>query len=146
VIGLFRLFRRDRELAGVCLAALLLLVASNCTVRDWWGGASFGMRRLLSGTPLFALGLAVFLDDLRLALAHRTPHPERAAGATARRTGSRLLAPLACFGFSAWNLLLLAQYGLGMISHTGPVSLATIAANQPRVVARLVRLAAGILH
>ena len=145
VAGLFRLFRRDRELAGVCLAALLLLVASNGTVRDWWGGASFGMRRLISGTPLFALGLAVFLDDVRLALAHRAPRQVEGAGAPAARTGPRLLAPLACFGFSAWNLLLLAQYALGMISHSGPVSLASIAANQPGVVVRLVRLVGEVL-
>ena len=146
VAGLFRLLRRDRELAGVGLAALLLLVVSNCTVRDWWGGASFGMRRLVSGTPFFALGLAVFLDDLRLALAHRTPRPGNGAGAHVTSTGPRLLAPLAFFAFSAWNLLLLAQYALGMISHTGPVSLATIAANQPRVVARLIRLAGELLR
>ena len=145
VIGLFRLFRRDRELAGVCLAALVLLVASNCTVRDWWGGASFGMRRMVSGTPLLALGFAVFLDDLRLALAHRARRQGGGAGASAASTGPRLLAPLAFFGFSAWNLLLLAQYALGMISHSGPVSLATIAANQPRVVASLVRLVGEVL-
>jgi hypothetical protein len=145
VAGLFRLFRRDRELAGVCLAALLLLVASNCTVRDWWGGASFGMRRLVSGTPLFALGFAVFLDDLRMALAQRTPRQSGCAGVTATSAGPRLLAPLAFIGFSVWNLLLLAQYALGMISHSGPVSLATIAANQPRVVVRLVQLAGEVL-
>ena len=145
VAGLFRLFRRDRELAGIALAALLLLVASNCTVRDWWGGASFGMRRMVSATPLFALGFAVLLDDLRLALAHRTPRQRGSLGAPAAGTGPRLLAPLAFFGFSVWNLLLLAQYALGMISHTGPVSLATIAANQPRVVARMIRLAGEVL-
>jgi hypothetical protein len=146
VAGLFRLFRRERELAGVCLAALLLLIVSNCTVRDWWGGASFGMRRLVSGTPFFALGLAVFLEDVRLALARLTPRPNAGIGPLAAGTGPGLLAPFACFGFSAWNLLLLAQYALGMISHTGPVSLATIAANQPRVMARLIRLAAEVLR
>jgi len=145
VAGLFRLFRRDRELAGVCLAALLLLVASNCTVRDWWGGASFGMRRLVSGTPLFALGFAVFLDDVRMALAQRTARRGGGVGAGSASLGPRLLAPLAFFGFSVWNLLLLAQYALGMISHSGPVSLTTIAANQPRVVVRLVRLAGEVL-
>jgi hypothetical protein len=145
VAGLFRLFRRDRELAGVCLASLVLLVASNCTARDWWGGASFGMRRLVSGTPLFALGFAVFLDDVRMALAQRTPRRGGRVGAPAASTGPRRLAPLAFFGFSVWNLLLLAQYALGMISHSGSVSLVTIAANQPRVVVRLVRLVGEVL-
>jgi hypothetical protein len=100
----------------------------------------------VSGTPLFALGFAVFLDDLRAALARR---PRRRGGgiiAPATSTGPKLLAPLAFFGFSVWNLLLLAQYALGMISHSGPVSLATIAANQPGVVIRLVRLVGEVLH
>jgi hypothetical protein len=145
VAGLFLLFRRDRELAGVSLAAMLLLVVSNCTVRDWWGGASFGMRRLVSGTPLLALGFAVFLDDVRLALTQRTPHGSHGDAGRMATTGARLLAPLACFIFSAWNLLLLAQYALGMISHTGPVSLATIAANQPRVVVRVIRVVGEVL-
>ena len=145
VAGLFRLFRRERELAGVCLAALLLLVVSNCAVRDWWGGASFGMRRLVSGTPLFALGFAVFLDDVRLALSHWTLRGRCASGAPAVTARARLLAPLASFGFSVWNLLLLAQYALGMISHTEPVSLVTIATNQPKVVDRLVRLLGEVL-
>jgi hypothetical protein len=145
VAGLFRLFRRDRELAGVCLAALLLLVASNGTVRDWWGGASFGMRRLVSGTPLFALGFAVFLEDVRAALTQRKQRRSGGVVLPAASAGPKLLAPLAFLGFSIWNLLLLAQYALGMISHSGPVSLATIAANQPQVVVRLVRLVGEVL-
>jgi hypothetical protein len=103
------------------------------------------MRRLVSGTPLFALGFAVFLDDVRVALARREPRRGGRAGAPAPGNGPGLLAPLACLGFSAWNLLLLAQYALGMISHTGPASLATIAANQPKVVVRLIRLVAEVL-
>jgi hypothetical protein len=146
VVGLFLLSRRDRELAGVSLAAMLLLVVSNGAVRDWWGGASFGMRRLVSGTPLLALGFAVFLDDARLALTRRTPHGSHGARGPTATTGARLLAPLACFVFSAWNLLLLAQYALGMISHQGPVSLTTIATNQPAVVARVIRIVGEVLQ
>ena len=146
VAGLFLLFRRDRELAAVSLAAVLLLVVSNATARDWWGGASFGMRRLVSATPLLALGLAVALDDARLALARREPHGGHGGGAPAASAAARLLAPLACLVFSTWNLLLLAQYSLGMISHTGPVSLATIAANQPTVVARVIRVVGEVLR
>jgi hypothetical protein len=134
VFGLFLLGRRDRELATVSLLAVLLLAVSNATARDWWGGASFGMRRMLSATPLLALGLAACLDEFRRSLAHRAP------------AAARLAAPLALSAFVLWNVLLLAQYSLGMISHTGPVSLAAIAANQPAVVARLVRLAGDVLR
>lgn len=145
VIGLFLLSRRDRELAGVSLVAVLLLVVSNATARDWWGGASFGMRRLVSATPLFALGFAVLLDDVRLAWTRRTPVGSPDTGRRAAIAGAGLLAPLACFAFTAWNLLLLAQYALGMISHTGPVSLTTIAANQPAVAAKMIRVLGEVL-
>ncbi len=131
VAGLVLLARRERELAGVALAALALLVVANCAARDWWGGASFGMRRLVSGTPLLVLGLAAFLDAARRALA------ARGAGA------ARWLAPTLVGAFSAWNVLLMGQYALGMIDHRAAVPLARIAANQPLVVGRLLHLLAG---
>ncbi len=146
VAGLFLLFRRDRELAAVSLAALALLVIANCTVRDWWGGASFGMRRLVSGTPLLILGFAVFLEDARGALARREGMNARVPGAGKGASRAWWLAPLAAFALTGWNLLLLGQYALGMISHSGPVPLATIAANQPRVVARMIQIAGEVLR
>jgi hypothetical protein len=118
VVGLLLLLRRQRELAGVALASLALLVVANCTAPDWWGGASFGMRRLVSGTPLFVLGLAVALEAGGRALGGR------------RRPTAVWLAPVAALVFSAWNLGLLGQYALGMIDHNGPVSAGRIAANQ----------------
>ena len=127
VIGLFRLLRRDHALGGVCLATFGVMVLSNCVVPDWWGGAAFGMRRLVSATPLFILGLGVLLDDIRLAW-------ERGRESLA---APRILAPLVFVVFGVWNALLLVQYGLGMISHLEPVSFGTIAANQPAAVARL---------
>jgi hypothetical protein len=144
VLGLVLLARRERELGLVCLASLALLVLSNSMVRDWWGGASFGMRRLVSGTPCLAIGLAVFLDRTREALARW----RAGSGSTAPvpGAGAAWFAPALALAFSVWNLLLLAQYALGMISHSGPVTLAAIAANQPLVVARLLRLAREVVR
>lgn len=135
--GLFRLFRRNRELAGITLVSFGLLVLSNCFVSDWWGGASFGMRRLISATPLLVLGLAVMLDDIRKTLS------KLVWGVSVH---ARIVAPVVFVVFSIWNVLLMAQYSLGMISHTEPVSLVTIAANQPKVVIRMVRLVGEILR
>ena len=154
VIGLFLLVRRDRELAAVSIAAIALLAVSNCTIRDWWGGAAFGMRRLISATPLFVLGLGVLFDDIRVAVERDSPRWARTArsgveaGTARSHTGAGracLAAPVICILFSIWNALLLAQYALGMISHTEPVSFATIATNQPRVVARIIQLIGEIL-
>jgi hypothetical protein len=135
VAGLFRLFSRNRELAGITLVSFGLLVLSNCFASDWWGGASFGMRRLVGATPLFVLGLAVVLDDVGRALSRH---------ASGVRVGARLVAPVVFAVFSIWNVLLVTQYSLGMISHTEPVSLSTIATNQPKVVIRMIRLVGGI--
>ncbi len=145
VAGLFCLLRRNRELAGVSLAALILLVVSNSIVEDWWGGSSFGLRRLVSGTPFLALGLAVFFADARRVLERWGARSGPGSPGHARVMMGRLAAPLVSIAFAGWNLLLMAQYALGMISHSGPVSLAIIAANQPRVVARLIRLAGEVL-
>ena len=133
VVGLIRLFRRDAELAGVSLGVLAALVISNCAVYDWWAGSAFGMRRLVSATPVFVLGLAVFLDDVRILWARRTA------------LAGRFLAPLVLVVFGVWNVLLVAQYSLGMISHVDAVPLSTIAANQPKVIIRLIDLLKGIL-
>jgi len=75
----------------------------------------------------------VFLDDVRLLWARRT--------ALARR----IMAPLVLVVFGVWNVLLVAQYSLGMISHVDAVPVWTIAANQPKVIIRLIDLLKGIL-
>jgi hypothetical protein len=133
VIGLLLLFRRDKELAGVSVATLALLVASNSTIDDWWCGASFGIRRLLSAAPVFVLGLGAFFAAIGEWLAR---HHMRA----------RLAAPIMVLAFSGWNALLLLQYSLGMISHTGPVGFAAIAANQPKALVRAIRLIGELIR
>ena len=144
VVGLASLWRRNRELAGIGLAGLALLIVANCTVRDWWGGSAFGMRRLISATPLLVTGLAVLLDDARLALTRERPQASGpGAGTSALRNA---LLPALLTMFALWNGLLLAQYGLGMISHDGPVPFTTVAANHPRVAIRLLQLGARLLH
>jgi hypothetical protein len=145
VAGLLSLFRRNRELAGVSIAALALLVISNGLVHDWWGGSSFGMRRLVSATPLFALGLGVFMDDVGGAWTRLLARGEAGPRGALRASLAGFAAPLLAIAFSIWNLLLMAQYSLRMISHTEAVSFAAMAANQPRVVARLIQLAAATL-
>jgi hypothetical protein len=145
VAGLFRLFRRDRELASVSIATVALLAASNCTIFDWWGGASFGMRRLISATPLFVLGLSVLFDDVRLMSLRRRSRGSRTAAYDSTSLGTRIVAPAVCIVFSVWNVLLLAQYSLGMIGHTVPVSFATITSNQPRVILRMIELLKGLI-
>jgi hypothetical protein len=56
---------RDRRLTVGILVVFALAVGVNGSMADWWGSDSFGQRRMLSLTPLFALGLAASLDLIR---------------------------------------------------------------------------------
>lgn len=109
-IGLALLFRRQPVVAvglGLALAAQVLVIGSYST---WWGGASFGARRFINCTPIFAVGLAAVFAAL--------PSPRR-------RLGTLVLA-----AFVVWNFGLAIQYATGMIPRQEPVSMRTIVRNQ----------------
>jgi hypothetical protein len=76
----------------------------------WPGGASFGARRFINCTPIFAIGLAALLDRLRPA-----GHRVAVAGI--------VLAIV-------WNFGLAVQYSAGIIPRDQPVSMRTIVRNQ----------------
>jgi len=72
VIGVFVFLfsRTSAGLRGVIVLSLVVFVAEafvNGMVPDWWGGSSFGMRRMVGMYPLVALGLAALLHVTRLA-------------------------------------------------------------------------------
>lgn len=62
VIGLVLLGRRWPAWALSLGAAFGLQALINGGVIDWWGGWSFGMRRMTELYPIFVLGLACLLD------------------------------------------------------------------------------------
>ncbi len=63
------------------LVAFLVQVWVNASVHDWWGGDSFGQRRLLSSLPLFTLGLAFLLEKIRRRAENRFTRPVLALAA-----------------------------------------------------------------
>jgi hypothetical protein len=65
VLGLFRLWRRDRLLAALLLLGFLGQVYINGAFSTWHLSGSFGFRRLIDSTPIFVLGLAALLEWLR---------------------------------------------------------------------------------
>jgi hypothetical protein len=146
VLGLLPLWRRDRPLAGLALGIFAALVVSNCTVYDWWAGTAFGQRRMISATPVYVLGLASFYLWAQEAWKRR--FGGLAPSASLARLGRRadLMAPATLALFGIWNVLLLAQFSLGMISHTESVPFALMATNQPKVIARLIEVARQILR
>ena len=63
------------------VGTFLVQVWLNASVHDWWGGHSFGQRRLLSSLPLFALGLAFLLEKIRRSSESRFTRPVLAMAA-----------------------------------------------------------------
>lgn len=109
-VGLGILGRRHPVVAAGFAAAFLaqlLVVGSYAT---WWGGASFGARRFLNCTPMFAVGLAALLS---------------AVPAARQRFATAALVAL-----TVWNFGLAVQYAVGIIPRDEPVTMREIAVNQ----------------
>lgn len=60
--GLVALTRRRPRTFGILWAPLLIMTWVNAATGDWWAGGSFSNRRFDSLLPVFALGLAAFLE------------------------------------------------------------------------------------
>lgn len=59
------LARRQGAVAASLAAAFVLQALLNAGVADWWGGWAFGMRRMTELYPLFSVGLACLLAQVR---------------------------------------------------------------------------------
>src|SRR5207245_6944448 len=89
---------------------------------DWAGISSFGNRFFISLTPLFVLGLAVFLDaSARLFASPRVFH---------------FAAPCLLALFILWNLGLMFQLSTHLVPARAPVYFHAMIANQFTVVPR----------
>jgi hypothetical protein len=119
VLGWIRWARRDAWTAALFATAFGLAVWINGSMQDWWGSESFGQRRMLGLTPLFALGCAEALAFLR-----RRP----------------LLLPALCLaGLVLWNLQLAYIFNSELLAtRTQAISLDRLAAAQVDVLYRTV--------
>jgi hypothetical protein len=122
LIGLFAFWRSVPRVGGTFLVAAIAYYYFIASYPDWAGISSYGNRFFVSLTPLFILGLAVFLD--RFTRIFRT---RRAALAGA-------LVFLACFVF--WNAGLMFQWGTHLIPARGAISFPQMIRNQFTLVPR----------
>jgi hypothetical protein len=88
LLGLIPLTRRHPRRFAILWAPLLIMTYVNACSGDWWSGGAYSNRRFDSLLPVFALGLAAFLQS---------------ASAFVRRHPSTLLAGLV-IGGAVWNL------------------------------------------
>ncbi|MGB2592403.1 MAG: glycosyltransferase family 39 protein [Candidatus Acidiferrum sp.] len=122
VIGLFAFWRSVPRVGAAFLAAAIAFYYFIASYPDWAGISSYGNRFFVSLTPLFILGLAVFLD--RFTRAFRT-----------RR--SALWAACVFLGcFALWNGGLMFQWGTHLVPARGPISFEQMIRNQFLVVPR----------
>ena len=125
VIGLTTLWFRAPKVAvalGAFFVAQVLVIGSYDT---WWGGASFGARRFINCTAVFAFGVAAILDRLD--------------GSRSRLRGLAGAARAAVVVLVLWNVGLAVQYSTGLIPRDAPVRMSQVVYNQffevpPRIV------------
>ena len=110
MLGLGVLWRREPQLAGLLALIFLAQVLVIGAYDTWWGGASFGARRFINCSPIFALGIAAAVDPLR--------------GRALQLTGAGLLCLV------LWNGGLAVQYSVGLIPRDAPVGMGQIVRNQ----------------
>ncbi len=122
LIGLIAFWRSVPRTGSAFLGAALGFYCFIAAYPDWAGISSYGNRFFVSLTPLFILGLAVFLD--RFTRIFRTRRAALAAAAFF----------LACFVF--WNVGLMFQWGTHLIPARGPISFPQMIRNQFLVVPR----------
>jgi hypothetical protein len=126
VIGLFAFWRSVPRVGGAFLLAALAFYYFIASYPDWAGISSYGNRFFVSLTPLFVLGLAVFLDRFTRIF---------------RKRGAALAAScvfLTCFVF--WNTGLMFQWGTHLIPARGPISFSEMIQNQFTVVPRQITM------
>jgi hypothetical protein len=91
------LFWPDRRLRLAAFIAVALEVYVCAILLDWWGGNSFGARRLVSLAPLAAVGLAFLL--------------QRARASRLRTIAAAALLILGCL----WSVRLAAYWSAGLL-------------------------------
>jgi hypothetical protein len=121
-VGLVWFRWREPRVGTPLLAATLAFYVFIACYPDWAGISSFGNRFFVSLTPLFILGLSVFLE--RASALFRN---QRAAIATA----SVVLA-----AFMLWNAEFMFQWGAHLVPPRGPISWSTMIRNQFTVAPR----------
>lgn len=110
-------FAFARPWIGVpALVAIAVMTYFNASVQDWWGSAGFGGRRFEGTLPLFALGLAAFVEAIA-AVVRRHPLRTVAAG------GGVLV---------IWNLTLMSAAQNGHVRIGEAVSFGEAGAHQVR--------------
>jgi hypothetical protein len=133
-VGMVLLWRRDRWVAGALLVTFSAFYYTIASYENWHGQSAFGSRFFVSFTPVFVLGLAVFLEQSDILLSRFL---WRSTTATRRLTiaGSQWLMPVLLLAILiVWNVGFIFQWGANLVPNRGPVDLTQVARYQVTIV------------
>ncbi|MCX7919825.1 MAG: glycosyltransferase family 39 protein [bacterium] len=115
LVGTVWLYQKDKWFTGLLVGLFIVQLYLISSWHEYWGAHSFGHRMFLSSAAFFVLGLIAFLEKIN----NKIPF-------TLIYLGSAVLI--------IWNLLLIAQYTLGLIDRDGTTPFLTVIYNQIFVV------------
>jgi len=121
VIGLYFLYKKDKNLTLYFIIFLILQIYINSIVSDWNGGEGFGARRFINCTIIFVLGFAALVEYLSHKIKIKWIYI------------SVLLLIL-------WNLNLISQYLFGMIGLGKPTPLRDLIINTFKLIYKIISL------
>src|SRR5579871_1836541 len=121
-IGVLLFAMREPRVGGALLAALLAFYFFIACYPDWSGISSYGNRFFVSLTPIFVIGLSVFLKRIS-----ETFTSQRSAIATLGTAVALLV---------VWNLAFIFQWGTHLVPARGPIVWSEMIHNQFAVVPR----------
>lgn len=120
-LGLVCVFRRDRVLAALLCAGFLGQTYLIASWSAWGQGDSFGGRMFIALMPIFVIGTAALLNEVKT-----------------KRLRVRIFAGIAAL-LLLWNVLFILQYRLGYISPGGDNTVRELTAGKIEMVGSLLR-------
>ncbi|MBC7260195.1 MAG: hypothetical protein H5T65_13250 [Chloroflexi bacterium] len=121
VAGLVMLARQNPAVGALLLVGVAGQTYIIASWSAWWQGDAFGGRMFMALLPIFAIGLAAFLQGVR------------------SRPGVAAASVGVIVALIVWNALFMAQYRLGFISRGGPYTLRELTWGKAEMVAAMVR-------
>ncbi len=113
IIGVILLILKESWIGGCLLATFIAYYYVISSYEGWHGLSSFGNRFFVAFSSIFVMGLAVFIDKIRI---------------------SFLVSTIIVTFFICWNLGFIYQWGSNLVPNRGPVNFTMVAHNQIFVV------------
>ncbi|MBT4277753.1 hypothetical protein HOD96_03365 [Candidatus Falkowbacteria bacterium] len=120
VLGLFFYIKKNKKLAVLFLLTLFLQIYMNSALSDWFGGGSFGARRMISSIFILAIGLTFIMSQLN------------------RKRIALIFFSLIIFLAISWNILLMISCARGVVLVNVPITTKELFSEQKKIFLNIV--------